>query len=66
MKCPYCGDLDNKVINRWKKSDYSWIDVYCDDGITYLENLTPEPNKQYCIYCDPPYPKFSRKQQHVN
>ena len=57
-----CIDKDPKIIKKWQRSHVSFV-FYETDAIRWLENLYMGEYKssQTVIYCDPPYPRQSRK-----
>lgn len=57
-------DRDPDVIHLWHQAKLANLELYCTDGIEYLENFQPRANQRTVIYCDPPYPKSSRKSNH--
>jgi len=57
-------DLNPEVISLWQKMKIANLDLLCQNGITYLENLKLNNHEQTVIYCDPPYPRSSKKSHH--
>ena len=54
-------DLDPEIIAHWQAANIENLELHCQNGIEYLENLRLETNKSTVIYCDPPYPLESRR-----
>lgn len=53
-------DLDPKIIELWSLSLPNRVKVECKSALEYLK-LSEGADTDTFIYCDPPYPKMSRK-----
>lgn len=53
-------DIDHRIIKLWRASTPSDIILECSDALQYIPTLWAA-NKNAFVYCDPPYPKTSRR-----
>ena len=52
------NDIDKAVVSRWESAG---IAVFNLDAIQILKEYSWQPQYQYCLYLDPPYPLNSRR-----
>lgn len=54
-------DVSPGVIEAWLKLNIPDLTLVCQDAGIYLQYYFAYNNKETFIYCDPPYPKSTRK-----
>lgn len=57
------NDISSKVIEEWRKNEYTWLELYQQDAIALLQALPYSDLGKTVVYLDPPYPLSSRKSQ---
>lgn len=55
------NDINSKVIAKWRKLGYPWLELYNQCAIDLLQSFDYTSLGKAVVYIDPPYPLSSRK-----